>query len=463
MNFKEYISELIPLAGGEDNILSATHCISRLRLILKDQSLPDEDRIKKLSKTVAISKSANQFQIVIGNQVMDAYKELLSQVERLKGGSPSDAGQQKNADTTKRKLNFIGLFTETVSGIFVPTLVGFLGCGLITGIQAMLVSVNLIQTGDAAYTLFSVLGDTGFFFLPFLLAVSSAERFGCNKYLSIALVGALMHPTFTALLSAGTSELVLGGFFKITLMSYSSTVLPAIFTVYLQSRAEKILEKIIPRTFRLIATPLLVLVVVAPLTLMLIGPIANTLSGWFAGGFSWLYARAAIPGSMILQALYLFLVLTGLHMGLFPISLEMLNTTGRIYLLPLVGGANTALAGCALAIYFRSKDTDMKTTALSAAFVTGVGITEPALYGVVMRSKRLILITIISGAIGGLINGIFQTYANGIGFSPLGSILLQFNPSLPYWVLSTLTTAAVAFVLTFIIGHKDPGFSSVAK
>lgn len=460
MSFEEYIRKLIPLVGGEENIVSATHCISRLRLVLKDPSLAQEISIKNLEKTIAISKSASQFQVVIGEQVGDAYEELLNQINRLKTNNQPVHNEKKAGGSTPKKFNLIGLFTETVSGIFVPAMIGILGCGIITGIQVLLTSLNLIQTGDGAYTLFSVLGDAGFYFLPFLLAVSSAERFGCNKYLSLALVGVLMHPTFSSLLAEGATSLELVGFDKVSLMSYSSTVLPSIFMVYFQSKLEKLLNRLMPKTIRMVFVPLLVLIIVAPITLIVIGPIANTLSAGFATCFAWFYARASIPASILLQALYPFLVLTGLHMGLFPINLEMLAATGKVHLSPLMGGANTALAACALAMYFRSKNANTKSTALSAAFVTSVGITEPALYGVVMKSKRLIVITIVSGAFGGLINGIFQTYASGIGFTPLGSIPLQFNPSFPYWVLSTLVTAGIAFILTYLYGWMDPTMPS---
>jgi len=460
MSFEEYIRALIPLVGGEENIISATHCISRLRLVLKDKTVVDEAKVENLKKTIAISKSANQFQVVIGEEVEDAYEELLNQISRLKSNDQSTNTESSSARSAQKKFNPIDLFTETVSGIFVPAMIGILGCGIITGIQVLLTSLNLIQAGDGAYTLFSVLGDAGFYFLPFLLAVSSAERFGCNKFLSLALVGVLMHPTFTSLLAEGTAALELGGFVKLSLMSYSSTVLPAILMVYFQSKLEKLLNRFIPKTIRMVFVPLLVLIIVAPIALLVIGPVANTLSGGFAAGFAWFYGRASIPASIVLQALYPFLVLTGLHMGLFPINLEMLAATGKVHLSPLMGGANTALAACALAMYFRSKNANVKSTSLSAAFVTGVGITEPALYGVVMKSKRLIIITIVSGACGGLINGIFQTYSSGIGFTPLGSIPLQFNSSLPYWILSTLVTASVAFILTILYGWKDPDMTS---
>lgn len=451
MSFEEFISKVIQFVGGEENIISATHCISRLRLVLSDQSLADENSINDLEKTIAISKSASQFQIVIGDEVIDAYEELLNQIPRLKTEEKDD----KIKPSQNGKLNLIGLFTETVSGIFVPAMVGLLGCGIITGIQVLLTSLNIIQTGDGLYTLFSVLGDTGFYFLPFLLAISSAERFGCNKYLAVALTGVLLHPTFTNLMNSGTDQLVLFGPIRISLMAYSSTVLPAIFTVYFQSKVEKILDKFIPRAIRLVFVPLLVLIIVAPTTLLIIGPIANSFSNSFANGFSWLYSNASIPASILLQAFYPFLVLTGLHMGLFPINLEMLASTGKVYLSPLMGGANAALAACALAIYFKTKDLNMKSTSISAAFVTGVGITEPALYGVVMKSKSLMLITIISGAVGGLINGLFQTYSSGIGFTPLGAIPLQFNSSLPFWILSMVITSVIAFTLTFFFGYKD--------
>lgn len=443
---QELVKKIILLVGGKENIIGATHCFSRLRLTLKDYSVVDEKEIEKLDGVMGISKTADQFQIIIGDKVPDAYEELLKHVNL----SPNEQDSNK-----EKKFNPIGLFAETVSGVFMPVIIAITGCGMMTGIQILLQNFNIIEVGGGIDTLFSVFGNSAFYFLPFLLAVSSAERFKCNKYVALALVGILMHPTFTNLINEGTESLLIAKTIPMTLVNYSSSVLPAILSVYLLSKVEKVLTKIVPRALGTILVPWFDLLIVGPIALIVIGPLGTIFSDSIATAYSSLTNLSMVISMALFSAFYPFIVMTGTHMGFTPIAVNDLATTGKTTIMPFMSMANTGLAGAALAVYFKTKNKKLKAVAASGALVTAIGITEPALYGVDLKLKRPLIAATIGSAVGGAILGIFNVTSVGLGLSPLGSIPLYFGDTFVPFIGGTIIAAVISFSLTIVFGFED--------
>ena len=206
--------------------------------------------------------SADQYQVVIGEKVKDVYKELLKYGSFSGGDSTDTSGEAQKGN--HRNRNPIGIFAETMSAVFTPLIIAICGSGLMTGIQILLFKLGVIQSGDAVYTTLGVLGDVAFYFLPFLVATSAADRFECNKYMAITLVGVLMHPTWMSLVTEEVTSVLLFGFIPIRLLSYSSSVIPPLLTVYLLSKAEKLLTKVIPASLSTVLVPALELLILGP-------------------------------------------------------------------------------------------------------------------------------------------------------------------------------------------------------
>ena len=269
MNNEQFIKDLLPLVGGKENIKKAIHCHTRLRLTLYNYELVRDDEVRALEGVMTTKDSADQYQIVIGEKVKDVYKEL------LKYGSFNGADNIEERKGNSKNKNPFSMFAETMSAVFTPLIIAICGSGLMTGLQILLYKIGLIQPGDGFYVTLEVLGNTAFYFLPFLVAVSAADRFECNKYMAIALVGILMHPTWMSLVTDEVSSLMLFDVIPIRLLSYSSSVIPPLLSVYLLSKTEKILVKVIPASLGTVLVPAVELLVLGPIVIAFVGPFSQ--------------------------------------------------------------------------------------------------------------------------------------------------------------------------------------------
>lgn len=448
MNNEQFIKDLLPLVGGKENIKKAIHCHTRLRLTLYNYELVRDDEVRALEGVMTTKDSADQYQIVIGEKVKDVYKEL------LKYGSFNGADNIEKTKRNSKNKNPFSMFAETMSAVFTPLIIAICGSGLMTGLQILLYKIGLIQPGDGFYVTLEVLGNTAFYFLPFLVAVSAADRFECNKYMAIALVGILMHPTWMSLVTDEVSSLMLFDLIPIRLLSYSSSVIPPLLSVYLLSKTEKILIKVIPASLGTVLVPAVELLVLGPIVIAFVGPFSQWASDILTEGYANLYAVASIPASLLFGALYPLVVLAGVHLSFVPLMLDSISKTGVDYIMPLMSIAHCGLAGAALCIFIKTKNQKFKSVAATGALVTGIGLTEPALYGVCLPLKKPLIISCICSGIGGAFYGIFKVSAIALGLSPLGSIPLYFTDTFVYWVIGAVMTAVLSFVAVWIWGYK---------
>lgn len=455
MDHAKFIQDLLPLIGGKENIKRAITCHTRLRLTLNDYSLVDDQAVRRLEGVMSTKDSADQYQIIMGDNVKATYKELLKLGDFGPGGSGGGQAPPPSGGGKKRSFNLLGIFAETMSGIFTPLIIAICGSGLMTGVMILLQTIGVIQAGDAVSTVFTVLGDVAFYFLPFMVAVSAADRFNCNKYMAIAIVGILMHPTWMTIANGGVESLMLFGVVPIRLLSYSSAVIPPLLSVYFLSKFEKLLTRVIHPSLGTVLVPFLELLVLGPIILILVGPFSQWASDLLANGYFWLYEKAAVPASILFGGLYPLIVLAGVHLTFVPLMLESIAQTGVDYIMPLMSIAHCGLAAASLCVFFKTKNGKFKSVAATGAFVTGIGLTEPALYGVCLPLKKPLVISCICSAIGGAYYGIFHVSALSLGLSPLGSIPLYFTDTFLHWVIGGVGTAALAFLGTWFFGYKD--------
>jgi PTS system beta-glucosides-specific IIC component len=446
MDNAKFIQDLLPLIGGAGNIKNAITCHTRLRLTLADYSKVRDEPVKALENVMATKMSADQYQVIMGDNVKAVYQELLKYVSIAE--TVEEPGQ-------KRKFNPLGIFAETMSAVFTPLIITICGSGLMMGLQVLFNKMGLIGPGDPFYEMLGVLGNVAFYFLPFTVAVSAADRFKCNKYMAIAMVAILMHPTWMVLAQGGLDRILLFGVIPIRLLSYSSAVIPPLLTVYLLSRFEKLLVKFIHPSLGTVLVPFFELLILGPIVLVLVGPFSQWASDIIARGYQWLYGVASVPASMLYGGLYPLIVLSGCHLTFVPLMLDSIGKIGVDYIMPLMSIAHCGLAPAALAVFFKTKNIKFKSVAATGAVITGIGLTEPALYGVCLPLKKPLIISCIASALGGLFYGIFHVSALSLGLSPLGSIPLYFTDTFVFWVIGALGTGILAFVGTWLFGYKD--------
>lgn len=441
MNNTELSTKILSLVGGKGNVSGVTHCITRLRIVVKDTSVIKREQVTKLSGVMGDNLVGTQYQIILGPKVADVFKEFQPMVGVV---APTE---------TKEKKKISSIIMDTFTGIFVPIIPAMIGAGLIKGILLFLMFSGLVDTGTDVYRLLSVFSDAIYYFLPILLACSTAEHFKCNKYVAMAIAGILVHPDLITMLAGEEAVKFLG--ITVTKTSYSSTVIPIILSILFMTYVERFLAKYIPKILRTIAVPLLTILITAPVTLWILGPIGSIISNAIASNFLSFYMNFGPIAGALFSGLFPMMVLLGIHNGFSPVMIQSIATYGVEYLMGLNVAANSAQAGATFAVFLKTKNPEFKQVAGSAAFSAALGITEPALYGVVAKLKRPLFAVMAGGAVGGAIAGFFHVSATGMGTGPIIGIPLFFTDTFLFFVISCVVSAIVSFVATCLIGFED--------
>lgn len=442
MNDKQLAEKILLFSGGEQNIKGVTHCVTRLRLSVHDTNKIKNIEIQSLPGVIGVNQVGNQFQVILGPKVVDVYNEFNGMVNI---STDSQTGDQHEGLVSK--------FLDTLSGIFTPILPAIIGAGLLKGIMIFLMFYGLVSTESDLFKFLNIFSDSAFYFIPILLAVSTATRFNCNKYVAIAIAGILVHPGLVSMMSESDSLRFLG--IPITNASYGSSVLPIVLGVWLMSYVERGLTKVIPKILRTIFVPLFTLIIVAPVILAVLGPVGTIVGNAIGQGFIDFYLNFGILAGAVLGAVYPFLVIMGMHVGFTPVMVQSLSKFGVDYMMALFVASNSAQAGATFAVYRKTKNKDFKALAGTAALNAVIGITEPALFGVTTKLKKPLIAVSIGGAIGGAIAGAFHVQASGMGTGPIAGIPLFLGPTFLYFVISSIVAFVVAFALTLVIGFED--------
>ena len=460
MNYKSLAEDIIRLVGGEDNIASLVHCATRLRFNLKDESKADTAALKATKGVMGAVSNGGQYQVIIGSNVSHVFKEIM-------GMTKLDNGSQGGQEKDDRKI--IDKVISTISGIFTPVLPAITAAGMLKAVLAILVTTKLLTNDSQTYQVLNFMADAGFYFLPILLANSAAKKFKCNPYMAMMMGGILLHPTFTSMISAakeaGTGIAVFG--MNIPLASYGSSVIPIILSVWLMSYVEPFADKVSPNAVKFFLKPLITVMVVGIATLVVVGPLGYIISDKVAAVMYAIEARASWLVPTIIGALSPLLVMTGTHYGIVPIGINNIMTLGYdTFVGPGMLVSNVAQGGAAIAISLKTKDSEFKQLA-STAGITGVcGITEPALYGVNLKTKTGLYASIIGGAIGGLFYGIFGVARYATGSPGLLTLPVYIGgdsmSNFYYACIGAALSIVIAFVVAYIL-YKDPVAETVEE
>ena len=460
MKYEKLATQIIAAVGGKENITSLSHCMTRLRFTLADESKADDEKIQSIEGVLSLVKKAGQYQIVIGQHVHDVYVDVCASA-----GIKEEGQLEINEDNQPKKSFFQSLF-GVIIGCLGPVIPILVGCGLGRCILTLISSLTGIN-GETSFTyyMFNLVFDAGYTYLPVFTAVAAAKYFKCNQFIAAVIGCALVHPNWMSIANPYVPTIVgkIFGFLPVYGMTYTSSFLPSILVVFVMSLVERLCNKYIPQIVRSMLTPLVTLVVMVPLTFVVCAPIMGYLAKLLAVVLLFIYQKFGVFAIAIMCIIYPWIVACGMHAPLAVAGIQLLQTMGFDPISrTLTLCANMAQGSAALACAIKTKNKDFRTTAISActtAFLAG--ITEPCIYGVSFRLKKPMIAVTIGCGVAGLYAGIVGLKA----FAFMTPSFLNF----PMWMASDGTmsnlinafiTMAIAcvvtFVVTWILGFEDP-------
>ena len=457
MDYENTAKKILQRVGGKDNVINLVHCMTRLRFTLKDESIVDDEAVKKTKGVMGIMKKGGQYQIIIGNDVGNVFNEL------NKLGNFSNEVKEVPAKSNEKK-NIFTMLMDTISGIMAPVIPAIIGAAMIKVLLTLRPMIGVLSTNGQTYQLLSVIGDGAFFFMPVLIAISASKKFGTNMYYAASIALIMLHPNLITLMNTAHDAGQTVKFLKyipVTYASYSYSVIPIILAVYSLRYVERFVDKITPVVTKNFLKPMLVVLIEAPIALIILGPLGAICGNGLSTVVYAIHDKLGFIAIGLVAGVYPFVVMAGMHHAFTPIKLGMIATTGYENFI-CIGElcSNMAQGAASLAVALRSKNKDFKQIAGSSAFsALFAGITEPALYGVTLRLKRPMLGACIGGAVGGLVGGFFQMKCFGIATPAIVTIVQYVEKGKPqtllFAALTILVTVVVTFVATLIIGFED--------
>ncbi len=463
MDYRKTAQEIYDHIGKKENIISAAHCATRLRLVISDNSKADKEYVENIEGVKGVFFAQGQMQIILGTGVVNkVYDEFIG----IAGVSESSKEELKKVAASR--ANPVQRLIKTLGDIFVPIIPAIVASGFLMGImEALNFMVNNgflnIDTSGSIYTFAQLFSNTAYTFLPILIAYSGAKVFGANPYLGAVIGMIMIHPNLQNAWTVATegvkaTQKVWFGLYSIDMVGYQGHVIPVIIAVWVLAQIEKRLHKVVPAMFDLFVTPLVSVFVTGYLTLSIIGPIFVTVENGLLNGIQWLIALPFGIGSFIMGAFYAPTVVAGVHHMYTIIDLGQLSKFGVTYWLPLASAANIAQGGATLAVALKTKDQKIKSMAVPSALSACMGITEPAIFGVNLRFGKPFVMGCIGGAFGALFASVTGLGATGTGVTGIFGILLCLNNPVSYILMFVIAFGA-AFVLTWLFGYKDTNVS----
>ncbi|WP_172696998.1 MULTISPECIES: PTS transporter subunit EIIC [Clostridia] len=449
MKYEKMCKEILTIIGQE-NIVDVFHCVTRLRFIAKDKEKVDLKKLGEVEGVLQVKIVGNQIQCIIGPHVGEVYEDLCKVGEfEQKPEIDEEVGEEK---TEKKKITF-NTFLEGLSSIFMPLISVFCAGGMIKCLSIILSSCGILADGSGTLTLLDAIGDAPFYFLPFMVAYTTAKRFKLNELLGLMVAGVLMYPTIME--NAGSGINFIG--IHITCYSYASTVIPTVLCVILMAYIYRFVDKLIPKNLSLVFTGMISFTVFMPLLLWIIAPLGNHVANVLSVFFETLFHVAGPLGGAVFTGVMPFLVMTGTHSTLDPIIIQNFAKTGMDYMFPAFFLNNFAVAGATIGAALRIKDKSIKAAAISNGGLGILGITEPALFGVCTKYKAALIGSVVGGAIGGALYMFFHVYSYAYAMPGIFSIAsyADKNNNMLWMILCLAITFVVSFVIGFVMNKEE--------
>ncbi|MED4036200.1 beta-glucoside-specific PTS transporter subunit IIABC [Niallia taxi] len=443
MDFQKLAKDIVEHIGGQENISDLYHCATRLRFTLKNDNKANRNAIENLDGVITVTESGGMFQVVIGNNVASVQDAIMDQ---------TGLGTKQQTAEDGKKGNLFERFIDLLSGIFSPVLGLLAASGLIKGLNFVLGKYEILDPAGGTYRIIAAAGDSFYYFMPIILAITAARKFKVNQFIAVALAGGLIYPDLVNALNANESLSFLG--IPVVLAKYSSTVIPIIIAIWILKYVEGFFTRFLHESIRNLLTPFFCLLIMLPLTLLAIGPVAIYTSGLIASGYLFIYNLSPIISGIVLGACWQILVIFGLHWGFVPVMLNNITVYGKDSINAMIGPSVAAQSGAALGVFFKTKNKKLKSLSLSAFFAGLMGITEPAVYGVTLKLKRPFIIACTMGAIGGGIAGGFGSAAIAQVQKSILTIPVVAHGMTGY-IIAYFFALIGSCILTILIGFKE--------
>lgn len=457
MKYKDSAQQILDLVGGVQNVRSVTHCMTRLRFVLGNESLVDDSRVKEVPGVMGVMRKGGQYQIIIGNDVSSYYKELVKL---------GHFNSQVPTEGTDEKKNLFEAFVDVISGCMSPLIPAMLGGGMIKVLLILLPLMGILEDSSQTYAILAFFGDAPFYFMPIMLAFTAAQKFNVTPMLAVTVGGIMLHPNFVEMVNAGNPIHFLG--LPVTLASYGSSVIPILIMVWLMKYIEGFFDKVIPNVIKSFTKPLLILLISGLLAIIVVGPLGTFAGQLLSSAIIWIQGKAGWLALGLMAAFMPLIVMTGMHWAFAPIFLIASPATPDILILPAMLAANLAQGAAALAVSAKTKDKNLKQVAAASGISALLaGVTEPALYGITLKYKKPLYAAMISGAVCGVYMGItgLESYAFAV---PSIVSLPQFiggksNGNIINAIIVSVISIVLTFILTWIFGIDEGEKTDVAQ
>ena len=459
MDYKQVAQEIIKAIGGKDNVDSAAHCATRLRLVLKDEDKADQAAVERIKDVKGAFVNSGQFQIIVGQGAVNKVYDEFTQIANI---SEASKGEVKRA--AMKNLNPAQRFARMLSNIFVPIIPAIVASGLLMGLLGMMKTYGWVSPDSGLITMLDMFSNAAFVFLPVLVAFSAAKEFGANPYLASVLGGIMIHPALQNAWTLGDGiEKTIEVFgMQVGMVGYQGTVLPILAAVWFLGYVEHGFRKVVPDALDIIVTPFLTILTTGFVSLMTIGPVMRLIGEGISTSLQGIYDTTGVLAGLIFGGLYSTIVISGVHHSFHAIEAGLLSETGKNVFLPIWAMANTAQGGAALAVYFKTKKTQMKAIALPAATSCLLGITEAAIFGVNLRLVKPFIAAALGGALGGAYVVFTKVGMTALGLTALPGMSIVEPGSLINYIIGMILAFGGAFVFTWIIGfEEEPDYEDV--
>lgn len=451
-DYTQLAKEVVAAVGGKENIVNVTNCMTRLRFVLKDDSIPDKDKVAGIKGVKGVMNQGGQYQVIIGTHVSEVVKDVRREAQISGEGSIN-----KEDMKLIKKDSLWNRFFKTISGCIMPMLGPMIAGGITKGILVILVTAGILTKTDGTYLVLYAAGDAILYFMPVIVGFTCGKVFDCNPYVTAVIGAAFLYPD---LVSAVSAE---GGitFLKIPVAaaSYTNTFLPIVLASFVASKLEKLAKKFIPSMLQLMLVPTFVLAVTVPLSWIVIGPVMNTVSSWLSKGVFGIFGMSPLLGGTLLGAFWQLVVLLGLHAAFIPILMNNLFSQGYDPVNAVLGLTVWALAGVTLGYALKNKDPEKRGIGFGSLASALCGVTEPAIYSIALPNFKLFVCAWIGGGISGGILGALGGKMYTMAGDGLFRIPAMINPegldiSFYGFIICALISFAVSAVLAFIMADS---------
>jgi PTS system beta-glucosides-specific IIC component len=439
MDYGASANEIIKNVGNKENIAKLIHCSTRLRFTLVNYDKANLDALKKVDGVLGAVIASGQCQVIVGNAVVEMFDAINAKIGIINN-------VKKAGDTPKQK--WYEIFLDFLIGIFQPLVPAIAGAGVLKSLMILFSSLGWISETNSTYQIFTFIGSAPLYFLPLLVAITTAQKLNVNVLVSVSIASVLVYPDLITLLTKGTKLFGL----SVTNITYSSQVFPTILAILLYAFLEKYVTKYCPKPVRIFLVPLICMAITVPATLLLLGPIGYIIGTWITASILFLFNHLGWVATGLLAGILPLMVATGMHKALIPYGVATMTATGRELLyLPASLAHNLSEAGTCFGVAVRTKNEKMRAIAISAAISALFGITEPALYGVALQHKRALGSVMISSAITGSIVGILGIKAFALVGPGIASMTMYVDKSNAKNFLFAWLCLVIALVLSFVL------------